>query len=118
MSVSTFSSELELALGPAPRCLVVDDEAQVRRAICRMVGRIGLQCTEADSGATALAHLAREGEVPLVISDIDLPGMNGVELLTELRRRLPDTAVIMVTGVADVGTAVKCLQLEIGRAHV
>ena len=66
---------------------------------------------EADSGAAALATLDAQGEMPLVISDIHMPGMDGVSFLREALERYPDMAVIMLTGVADVSTAVECLQI-------
>jgi putative nucleotidyltransferase with HDIG domain len=66
---------------------------------------------EASSGADALAVLAREGEVPLCISDIHMPEMDGVTFLREALKLYPDMAVIMLTGVAEVDTAVECLKL-------
>jgi cyclic di-GMP phosphodiesterase len=93
------------------RCLVVDDDAQVRRAIARVIEAHGLAVTEADSGVAALATLDAQGELPLVISDIHMPGMDGVAFLREALRRFPDMAVIMLTGVADVSTAVECLKI-------
>jgi putative nucleotidyltransferase with HDIG domain len=93
-----------------PRCLVVDDDAQVRRAMMRIVATQGFSCLEAESGLEALALLEREGEVPLVISDVHMPGLDGLGFLDELLRRFPDTAVIMLTGVSEVKTAVACLE--------
>jgi putative nucleotidyltransferase with HDIG domain len=89
---------------------LVDDDAQVRRAIARVIEVHGLAVLEADSGAAALAILDAHGELPLVISDIHMPGMDGVTFLREALERYPDMAVIMLTGVADVSTAVECLQ--------
>jgi putative two-component system response regulator len=89
---------------------VVDDERTVRHAIARIIEGHGLAVTEAESGAAALAILDAEGEHPLVISDIQMPGMDGVAFLREALRRYPDMAVIMLTGVAEVSTAVECLQ--------
>jgi putative two-component system response regulator len=66
---------------------------------------------EAASGAEALAVLQREGEFPLCISDVHMAEMDGVTFLREALRLFPDMAIIMLTGVADVGTAVECLKL-------
>jgi response regulator RpfG family c-di-GMP phosphodiesterase len=92
------------------RCIVVDDDLQVRRAVARMVESLGLACREASDGQAALDLLDTLGEVPLVISDIQMPGMDGIALLRSLRQRLPDTVVIMLSGLAEVQTAVDCLQ--------
>jgi putative two-component system response regulator len=93
------------------RCLVVDDDAQVRRALARIIESHGLAALEASSGAEALALLQRDGEVPVCVSDIHMPEMDGVTFLREALRRYPDMAIIMLTGVAEVATAVECLQL-------
>jgi putative two-component system response regulator len=99
------------AAGATARCLIVDDDAQVRRALVRVVEGHGLACLEASSGAEALRVLEREGRVPLCISDIYMPELDGVGFLREALRRDPEMAVIMLTGVADVATAVECLKL-------
>jgi putative nucleotidyltransferase with HDIG domain len=93
----------------APRCLVVDDDAPVRSAIARVTQLLGLVPLEAADGESALRLLAEQGEVPLVISDVNMPGLSGMELLEEITRRYPDTAVLMLSGVSDVKTAVACL---------
>jgi putative nucleotidyltransferase with HDIG domain len=89
----------------------VDDDAQVRGALVRLIESQGLACLEAASGADALAVLRSRGEVPLCISDIYMPEMDGVAFLREVLRLYPDMAVIMLTGVAEVSTAVESLQL-------
>jgi putative nucleotidyltransferase with HDIG domain len=75
-----------------------------------MIQSLGFTCLEAGSGEEALALLENEGEVPLVISDINMPGMDGLGLLEGVLARYPDTAVIMLSGVAEVKTAVSCLE--------
>jgi putative two-component system response regulator len=97
--------------GSRARCLIVDDDVQVRHVLTRVIQTHGLAAVEASSGADALALLAREGEVPLCISDIHMPEMDGVSFLREALKRYPDMAVIMLTGVAEVDTAVECLKL-------
>lgn len=93
----------------APRCLVVDDDAQVRRSIARVTQLLGLEPVEAASGDEALEILARDGEVPIIISDVNMPGLHGIEFLERIVKRFPDTAVLMLSGVADVQVAVQCL---------
>ena len=79
--------------------------------LSRVIATHGLSPIEASSGTEALAALAREGEVPICISDIYMPEMDGVSFLREAVHRYPDMAVIMLTGVAEVNTAVECLKL-------
>ena len=93
----------------APRCLVVDDDAAVRQSIARVTQALGLVPLQAANGNEALELLALEGEVPVIISDVNMPGLSGLDLLEEVHRRYPDTAVLMLSGVADVKTAVTCL---------
>ena len=97
--------------GASPRCLIVDDDAQVRQVLARVIATQGLSPVEASSGADALAVLKRVGEIPICISDIYMPEMDGVTFLREALQRYPDMAVIMLTGMAEVNTAVECLKL-------
>ncbi len=94
----------------APRCLVVDDEEQVRQSLARMLEAIGLAAMGSASGAEALAALERHRELILCIVDINMPGMGGVELLEHVRAQYPDVGVVMLTGVADVDVATHCLR--------
>jgi putative two-component system response regulator len=97
--------------GASPRCLIVDDDAQVRQVLSRVIATQGLSPVEASSGADALAVLKRLGEIPVCISDIYMPEMDGVTFLREALQRYPDMAVVMLTGMAEVNTAVECLKL-------
>src|SRR5205814_1105359 len=90
--------------------LVVDDEPRLRRVLVRLLEGEGFTCAEAGSGVEALEMLHHE-QVPLVISDLRMPQMDGVGLLREIIAKWPDTAVIVVTAVAEVESAVACLQL-------
>jgi response regulator RpfG family c-di-GMP phosphodiesterase len=89
----------------------VDDDAQVRSALRRLIESQGITCAEAGNGEEALAVLATGGEIPVCISDIHMPVMDGVTFLREVLQRFPDTGVIMLTGVAEVSAAVECLQM-------
>lgn len=93
---------------PAHRCLVVDDEPRLRRALARLMETDGFACREAGSGLEALEVLARE-PVDLVLSDMRMPGMDGAALLREVAVRHPDVAMVMITAVAEVDVAVSCL---------
>jgi putative two-component system response regulator len=97
--------------GAATRCLIVDDDAQVRQVLSRVIATHGLSPVEASSGVAALSVLKQGGEVPICISDIYMPEMDGVTFLREALQRYPDMAIIMLTGMAEVNTAVECLKL-------
>ena len=92
------------------RCLIVDDEPRLRRVLTRLLESEGFACAEAGSGVEALRELERQ-PVPLVISDLRMPEMDGVTLLREILTRWPETAVLVVTAVAEVESAVACLQM-------
>ncbi len=90
-------------------CLVVDDQAPLRDALRRVLEASGYACLTAASGREAL-DILEENEVPVVLSDIKMPEMDGVTLLGEIRNRWPDIAVLVVTAVTEVEVAVSCLQ--------
>jgi putative two-component system response regulator len=90
------------------RCLVVDDEAKVRDVMVRVLVGEGFECRQAASAAEASALLEAE-PFDLAMLDIQMPVRDGTELLAEMRLRWPETAVVMVTAVSEVRTAVACL---------
>jgi response regulator RpfG family c-di-GMP phosphodiesterase len=92
----------------SPCCLVVDDEPRLRQAMVHLMRAEGFQCIEAANGVEALEQLGRHS-VSLMLSDLRMPKMGGLELLRESRRLYPDLAVVMITAVADVEVAVSCL---------
>jgi DNA-binding NtrC family response regulator len=90
--------------------LVVDDEPAVRDVLIEFLTEHGYAATGAESGAEALAMVARQP--PLVILlDIAMPGMNGIETLKRLRQQTPGSAVIMISGHADQEMALQALDL-------
>lgn len=97
--------------GTAAQCLVVDDEPLVRRSLRRILEEQGFRCTEAEDGQAGLERLEETGELPLIISDLRMPRLDGVKFLQAVRARYPDTAVIMLTGMAETNVAVECLHL-------
>ncbi|MHB1071832.1 MAG: HD-GYP domain-containing protein [Gemmatimonadaceae bacterium] len=82
----------------------------LRQVIAHLMRNDGFRCIEAGNGQEALA-LLEQTPVPLVLSDIRMPRMDGVDLLRQIRSRWPDTAVVMITAVAEVEVAVSCLAL-------
>lgn len=94
--------------------LVVDDEAIIRRSLRRRLRYEGWTVVEAASGPAALQALGR-GPVDLVVLDIKMPGMDGLEVLQRIRKESPGVAVVMHTGHGDIETAVRAIQA--GAAH-
>ncbi|MEK7667462.1 MAG: HD domain-containing phosphohydrolase [Gemmatimonadota bacterium] len=90
------------------RCLIVDDEAKVRDVMARILVGGGFECRQAASAAEAVAILEQE-PFDLAVLDIQMPVMDGTQLLAEVRLRWPETGVVMVTAVSEVRTAVACL---------
>jgi response regulator RpfG family c-di-GMP phosphodiesterase len=93
-----------------PHCLVVDDEPRLRQVLMHLMRSDGFACYEAGNGEEALAQLQRH-PITLVMSDLRMPKMDGLELLRQVRARWPDVAVVMITAVADVEVAVSCLAI-------
>jgi putative two-component system response regulator len=93
-----------------PYCLVVDDEPRLRQVLVHLMKGDGFTCLEAGNGEEALAQL-QHYPVTLVMSDLRMPKMDGLELLRQTRARWPDVAVVMITAVADVEVAVSCLAI-------
>ncbi len=91
-------------------CLIVDDEPRLRQVLVHLMRTDGFTCLEAGNGEEALAQLEQQ-TVTLVMSDLRMPKMDGLELLRRVRGRWPDTAVVMITAVADVEVAVSCLAI-------
>jgi two-component system nitrogen regulation response regulator NtrX len=90
--------------------LVVDDEPQILRAVAGVLQDEGFEVLTAPDGETALKMVA--AEVPdLVLLDIALPGLDGLEALTELKRQHPLLPVIMVSAYGSVENAVKATRL-------
>src|SRR4030081_1437114 len=93
-----------------PYCLVVDDEPRLRQVLVHLMRNDGFTCLEAGNGEEALVHLHRH-PITLVMSDLRMPKMDGLELLRQTRARFPDVAVVMITAIADVEVAVSCLAI-------
>jgi putative two-component system response regulator len=91
-------------------CLVVDDEPKLRQILTHLMRADGFRCVEANNGLEALEKLALE-PITLLLTDMEMPKMGGIELLRQVRTKHPDVAVVMITGNTDVETAVGALSL-------
>jgi putative two-component system response regulator len=91
------------------KILIVDDEVLIRKLLCQKLTKEGYDCVEADSADRALKKI-ENGSIDLVISDIRMPEKSGIELLTSVKETYPDLAVVMATGVSEMGVAIECLK--------
>ena len=90
------------------KILCVDDEPNILSALRRMFMLSGFDIEEASSGAEAIKKL-EEKEFHLVLSDMQMPGMNGAELLAQIRERWPKVMRLMLTGTADLKAAISAI---------
>ena len=92
------------------RLLIVDDEQSIRR-LCMTVGEaLGFTCLEANSGETALA-LLEEQPAHMILTDMVMPNMSGLEFLEKVKKILPRSEVAVMTGHGSVETAVQAMKL-------
>jgi DNA-binding NtrC family response regulator len=92
------------------KILLVDDDPDFRAALVARLAQKGLDVDAAESGAVALERL-RERAYALVISDVRMPEMDGIELLRRVKADRPQTPVLMLTAFRDVGDAVEAMKL-------
>jgi len=90
--------------------LIVDDEPLVCESLKEMLAMEGYRVDAVLSGQAALEKL-QEDRYHLILSDIQMPGLNGIELLKELKGRSPDTAIIFITGHGHIDGAVEAIKL-------
>ena len=95
---------------PAERILIVDDEDPIRDFVSVMLSSANFVCTQAASGKEALALLDSGEEYELMLSDLMMPGMDGIALLEAAKERFPDMPVLMVTAVTDVSVALGAIR--------
>src|SRR6185437_9158792 len=96
------------AVQTKPKVLIIDDEEQIRNLLIDVLGDT-YQCSDAGSAEEALAALANT-TFDLVISDIDMGGMSGLELVPRVHSISPDTVVVMISGNQDIEFAIRALR--------
>ena len=92
-----------------PHLLIVDDEVEVRSVLHDLLSE-SYQCCEASSAEEALAQL-RERDYELVISDITMSGMTGLEMIPHVKVISPDTVIVMISGMQTIESAINALRL-------
>lgn len=91
------------------RVLIVDDEASVRKVMAAVLAQLGLPCETAASGEEALRILETH-RIDAVISDLQMPGMSGMELLAKVRKSYPQIVFLVVTGVDDIRIGIQAMR--------
>ena len=95
---------------PTAHILVVDDESAIRYSITKTLQRVGYQVDSAASGEEAIQKMQQQ-PFDVILTDIRMPGISGVDLLAKVKEQAPDAIVILLTGYASLDTAVESLRL-------
>ena len=90
--------------------LAIDDEEIVRMSCERILRMAGYEIDTSADGLNALKMLDSK-KYDLVLTDLKMPGMDGLEVMCELKKKLPDAKVIIVTGYSTLETAVKAIKM-------
>ncbi len=91
------------------RILIVDDEQRMATSLCALLTQCGYRCTAALSGREALEFLDRE-PVDVIVSDLRMPGLDGLEFIRQAHERHPRTLVIVITGHATTDSAIEAVR--------
>lgn len=93
-----------------PKVLIVDDEERFRTTMCKLLTVRGIEAVTAGSGKEAIEKLG-QNRYDVIILDVRMPEMGGVQVLAEIRKIDPQTEVIIMTGYASVDTAKEIMKL-------
>jgi len=100
---------MQVEIKPDATLLVVDDEQDIRDASERILSRIGYQVQKASRGDEAL-DILNKNSIDIVLLDLKMPGMDGMEVLAKIRERSTEIQVIVITGYATVETAIEAMK--------
>ena len=101
VAAADAAPEAVLPTGSARRVLLVDDDPMVRAIMFQQLEALGFIVTEASDGLDALDRIDRGEDPALLVTDYSMPGMNGLLLIEEARRRHPHLQALLLTGFAD-----------------
>lgn len=99
-----------MTMNPPPKILLVDDEERFRMTTGRLLGVRGFDAVPVGSAKEALEALGNS-DYDVVVLDVRMPGMSGIEALAEIKRIRPEVEVIILTGHASVDAAVEIMRL-------
>jgi CheY-like chemotaxis protein len=94
----------ETTVASAGQVLLVEDDDEVAALTVEMINELGYDTTRVASAEAALGALADKRAIDIVFSDVMMPGMNGVELAQEIRRRRPNLPVLLTSGFAEAAS--------------
>jgi PAS domain S-box-containing protein len=94
---------------PATKILIVDDDIFVREMLSSILEASGYTILTAENGLEALAKCIQDSSIDLIVSDVNMPEMDGLQLIKEIRKQGLEIPIIMVTGVSDISVAVDAL---------
>ena len=92
------------------KVLIIDDERAIRNSLGEILTDEGYEVDTAEDGASGLQQVEKE-KYDVIFCDIKMPGMDGVEVLGKLTEMGLDSAVVMISGHADIETAVECIKM-------
>ena len=102
-------------IGQGELVLVVDDEASIRRLGSSVLSRAGYRVVTAENGVDAMERLSgRVSEIDLIVSDLQMPGMNGLDFMVAFRKLNPTAKFLLMSGAADDPNCIKSLPPEAG----
>ncbi len=109
---------MEINNDRAARVLIVDDDVEAAEMLADFVSKQGRQPVVAHSAAEALSVARDDDDIALVLTDVQMPGMDGIELCSSIREMLPDAPVILLTGHGDMEIVVRALRAGAHDFHV
>lgn len=104
-----MSSPPAAKAGPPIKVLVIDDDAAHAEAVADSLARVGYQCTVSTTGAAGIDLLSRD-DFEVIITDLRMKDMTGLDVLAKAKEILPDAEVVLVTGHGTVQSAVEAMQ--------
>lgn len=99
-------------VGETRKVLIAEDEEALRRALARALARAGHEVVEAADGTAAIASVGRE-PFDVILTDIAMPGANGIDVLRAVRERDFDVPVVLMTGAPDLQSALEAMHLGV-----
>jgi two-component system, chemotaxis family, chemotaxis protein CheY len=98
----------------AMRILLVEDDTRLRTLVARLMRLFGFRdIAQANNGEEALEHLAAGNDVDLILTDMNMPGMDGIAMVRQLRKQGDQTPVIMLTGESDAKTQARAKRVGV-----